>query len=277
MEAGVVHYLDRLGDPFLFLEERIVTVTTAGIHQFTNSLPKILFVIEGTIHHRFDAGRLERLRAGDVLINLRSSRQTYLPVSPTRASYVRVLRLTFPAARENEFARQVLSRLPQKGIALCPLPAWVPEMRSELRSRRWDSRQRIHALARAALIDVTRILEKGSGEGKFPPDRGGRLCETISLHLENHLGSHLTLADIARAVDRSEEHIARVFRQERKRTIFEELQRLRIEKARYLLLCSELNMTAISRECGFSSPAHFSRTFRSHAGMSPSECASQFR
>ena len=277
MKGEVVHYLDRLGEPFLFLEERIVTVTTAKVHPFTNSLPKILFVIEGTVFHRFEEGRPERLQAGDVLINLGAFRQTYLPGPSSRAARIRVLRLTFPDSRDNEFARKILSRLPRKGIAACPLPVWVAEIRSELRNRRRDSRQRVHALARAALIDVIRTLESGSDAGRARPDTAERLSEAIALHLENHLQSPITLSDIARAVDRSEEHIARVFRQQRKRTIFAELQRMRIERARYLLLCSELSKTAISRQCGFSTPAHFSRIFRAHTGMSPSECAAQYR
>jgi AraC family transcriptional regulator len=150
-------------------------------------------------------------------------------------------------------------------------------MRSELRAPRRDSRQRVHALARAALIDVARTLDAGPGGTTIRPDSGERLCDAVAQHLEQHLSSPLALADIARAVDRSEEHIARVFRRLRKRTIFAELQRLRIERARYLLLCSELSMTAIARECGFSTAALFSRTFRVHTGMSPTECAAQYR
>lgn len=275
MKAGVVHFLDRLGEPFLFLEERVVTVTTPEIRKFTNGLPKILFVVEGRIFHRFDEGRVEKLQAGDILINQAAFRQTYLPVSPPRASRIRVLRLTFAPDRESEFTRLILPRLPQKGVAACPLTLWVAEMRKELRSPRPDSRQRIHALARAALVDVARTFDAGRAE--TAAEGGERLCDAVAQHLDQHLSEPLTLADVARAVDRSEEHIARVFRQRRKRTIFAELQRLRIERAHYLLLCSELSMTAIARECGFSTPALFSRTFRARTGMSPTEWVARHR
>ncbi len=275
MEPGVIHFLDRLGAPFLFLEERIVTVTTPEIRKFTNALPKILFVVEGRILHRFDEGRAEKLQAGYILFNQGAFQQTYLPVSPPRASRVRVLRLTFTPDRDSEFAREILAGLPQKGVAPCPLTQWVAGMRRELQSPRPDSRQRIHALARTALIDAARALESGPIEAAT--DRSEQLCDAISHHLDQHLASPLTLADVARAVDRSEEHIARVFRQRRNRTIFAELQRLRVERARYLLLCSRLSMTSIARECGFSTPALFSRTFRVQTGMSPTECAAEYR
>ena len=283
MEAGVVHYLDRLGEPFLFLEERIVTVTTAGVRPFTNTLPKVLFVIEGTICHRFDEGRTERLQAGDGLVNLGAFRQTYLPLSPPRASRIRVLRLTFApgfpdgSGTTDDFVRQVLRRLPAKGILSDGPADWIAEMRRELKHPRRDCRPRINALARVALIDLARSSGR-QGSRDFSDARAGeRLCDMISQYLEKHLGEPLTLSDIARAVDRSEEHIARTFRKHHRRTIFAELLRLRTERARYLLLCSDLNMTAIAGQCGFASPAHFSRTFRQQTGMSPTECAAQFR
>lgn len=283
MEAGVAFYLDRLGEPFLFLEERVVRVTTAEVRSFTNSLPKVLFVIEGAILHRFDEGRIERLQAGDGLVNLGAARQTYLPLAPPRVSQVRVLRLTFaPGFREgpgmsDDFVRQILRRLPAKGILAGGPADWIAEMRRELKHPRRDSRARVHALARAALIDLVRALDRQGSREISAARAGERLCDLISQFLEKHLREPLTLRDIARAVDRSEEHVARTFRQHHRRTIFAELLRLRTERARYLLLCSDLTMTAIAGECGFATPAHFSRTFRQQTGMSPTECAAQFR
>lgn len=283
MEAGVVFYLDRLGEPFLFLEERIVRATTADVRTFTNSLPKIVFVIEGAILHRFDEGRVERLQAGDGLVNLGAARQTYLPLAPPRVSQIRVLRLTFApgfpggTGTADDFVRQILRRLPVRGILPDGPADWIAEMRRELKHPRPDSRPRIHALARAAVIDLVRSRAHQGAREISTACAGERLCDQISQYLEKHLREPLTLSDIARAVDRSGEHIARTFRQHQRRTIFAELLRLRTERARYLLLCSDLNMTAIAAECGFATPAQFSRTYRQQTGMSPTECAAQFR
>jgi AraC-like DNA-binding protein len=46
---------------------------------------------------------------------------------------------------------------------------------------------------------------------------------------------------------------------------------VRLKKARHLLLHSELNISEIAYEVGFSSPAYFSTAFKNHFSMSPSD------
>lgn len=44
---------------------------------------------------------------------------------------------------------------------------------------------------------------------------------------------------------------------------------LRLERARHLLVQTELSVIEIAIACGFSSPGHFSRVYRTHYGVSP--------
>ena len=46
---------------------------------------------------------------------------------------------------------------------------------------------------------------------------------------------------------------------------------MRIQKAKQLLAEGELNVSAISENCGFSNPYHFCRLFKQHTGSTPSE------
>lgn len=142
-------------------------------------------------------------------------------------------------------------------------------MRVELHRRMLGARQRINALARLVLVDLVRS-RAGNEEGRLGRKGSAtRLEGKISAFLEKHAHEGLTLAKIARAVDRSEEHGARAVRQETGRTGFEELQRLRIERAKYLLFCSDMSVTRIPEQCGFLTLAHFSRVFRAQTEFSP--------
>jgi AraC family transcriptional regulator len=125
-------------------------------------------------------------------------------------------------------------------------------------------RFRLNALARLIFLHLIHNLP---GQ---PATSGGPLLEQIELFLENNLHRPLELGEVARAVDRSEEHVARFFRKQRGLTVFGELRRLRMRRAQYLLLCSELDVTRIAEQTGFATLAHFSRTFKEEAGTSPS-------
>jgi AraC-like DNA-binding protein len=79
----------------------------------------------------------------------------------------------------------------------------------------------------------------------------------------------LRRADLARAANLSEAQLARVFRREMGTTPMAYLRRVRIERARGLLLRTELNIEEVGRTVGLPDPAHFSRLFRALQGQSP--------
>ena len=49
------------------------------------------------------------------------------------------------------------------------------------------------------------------------------------------------------------------------------IRNLRLEKARYLLLTTDLNVTEVCYRVGFASPNYFSRAIQEAYGMAPSE------
>jgi AraC-like DNA-binding protein len=49
------------------------------------------------------------------------------------------------------------------------------------------------------------------------------------------------------------------------------LRRVRMEKARELLIYSRMNVTEVALEVGYTSLSHFSKAFTAHYGMSPSQ------
>ena len=55
------------------------------------------------------------------------------------------------------------------------------------------------------------------------------------------------------------------------------LHECRIEQARHLLVSTVLNVSQVAARAGFSTPQHFSRIFRQHAGLSPARYRLQER
>jgi AraC-like DNA-binding protein len=86
--------------------------------------------------------------------------------------------------------------------------------------------------------------------------------------LENY-EKPLTLTDIAWSARLSREHLARLFHESTGLTVFDYLTRLRIEAAKSRLCDSVLLVSQIATLSGFTSDAHFCRTFKKHTGFTP--------
>ncbi len=277
---GLHGYLDRLGEPLLFVEERELRLARGEVKSVSPGLPKMLCILEGEMRCGFGGEKPFEVGPGVALIHTGPSVQYYQSAERGRGGCLRVLRLTFMpervvAARSvsgdgGSWLEFCLHRLPVSGwVATDGIAGWgarLGELRQAVRVNRPESRHRAHGLAQQLLLELAlSISEPGAVES------GQDLVEKIESCLDTHLGEDLRLSDVARLLDRTEEHLCRVYRRNRGRTIFEELKRRRLEKAKYLLLCSEYPVGRIALECGFSTSALFSRSFRESVGMSPRE------
>ncbi len=88
-------------------------------------------------------------------------------------------------------------------------------------------------------------------------------------YLDRHYAEDVTDADMAERVRLSTSHFRHIFRQVTKQPFHKYLLSLRLEKAREMILQTELTISEISERCGFASPAHFSRAFTHRFGASP--------
>jgi AraC family transcriptional regulator len=99
-----------------------------------------------------------------------------------------------------------------------------------------------------------------------PVDR--RLRRAIEFMHDNY-SRELDLEEIASAAYLSEFHFARMFKQITGVTPHHYLANLRLERARKLLLESELPISEVAAMVGYQSQSHFTRVFRSVAGVTP--------
>ncbi len=93
----------------------------------------------------------------------------------------------------------------------------------------------------------------------------------VETYIQRNLHERIMRSDMAAAVNMSEPHLARVFRQTTGKTLGERLTDFRIEYSKSLLLESTMPITTIAMEAGFQSFSHFTQLFRREVGVCPSD------
>ena len=87
--------------------------------------------------------------------------------------------------------------------------------------------------------------------------------------IENHKSDPISLSEVARALNVSTFYFCKLFKKATGINFTEYLSRLRIEKAKNLLLNPNLRVSEIAYEVGFQSLTHFNRVFLRIVGRSP--------
>lgn len=88
--------------------------------------------------------------------------------------------------------------------------------------------------------------------------------------IQEHQTDDLSLAEVARAVNTSTFYFCKLFKKATGLSFTEYLSRLRIEKAKNLLLNPNLRVSEIAYETGFQTLTHFNRVFKHITNQSPS-------
>lgn len=89
--------------------------------------------------------------------------------------------------------------------------------------------------------------------------------------IHDHVTEPITVADVVDAVHVSRRALELRFRRQLGRTIHDELERLRMQRAERLLVESELPIPYIAEAVGYNSPNYFARVFQQKWAMSPTE------
>ncbi len=90
-------------------------------------------------------------------------------------------------------------------------------------------------------------------------------------HIRNHLAEPLGVNNICTALCVCRRTLERKFRELLGHSILEEIRRVRIERAKELLASTDLPISRIARQSGFSTARRFAEIFRTAAGSTPSE------
>lgn len=93
----------------------------------------------------------------------------------------------------------------------------------------------------------------------------------LLVHIQAKLDSDLSLDALAAKAGISRFHLHRLFRQTAGETAKAYILRLRLQQAAFRLMLHDDRVIDVALECGFSNHASFSRAFRDHYGVAPSQ------
>jgi signal transduction histidine kinase/DNA-binding LacI/PurR family transcriptional regulator/AraC-like DNA-binding protein len=107
-----------------------------------------------------------------------------------------------------------------------------------------------------------------AGDSLLPAATSAIVKKAVAF-LNAHYSGQLTRWQVAQSVNASEDYLSRVFRRELGLTPWEYLTRLRIQRAKELLMSDAESIAVVGAKVGFPDAAYFSRVFKKVAGSTP--------
>lgn len=134
--------------------------------------------------------------------------------------------------------------------------------------------QQLISLSKIIALSLIRALEEGSHcESKNSCEF---TMENLIDYMHQNYNKPISLLELANLSGHSKAQLLRVFRKKYDTTPFDYLLKLRLEKARALLLVSNDSITEIALSCGFGSGSHLTSAFQKLFHTSPSEYRKHF-
>jgi transcriptional regulator GlxA family with amidase domain len=96
------------------------------------------------------------------------------------------------------------------------------------------------------------------------------------IYMENNIEADVDVSRIAASMSLSRRQMERLFRTELSMSPTQVLLKLRLERARGILLRTNKPMLEVAVDAGFCNPSHFSRRFRQAYGQTPSQLRKKF-
>ncbi len=210
-------------------------------------------------------GRRYALRAGDAFLALPDTEITYYADESDPWEYVWVGFAgndALPILQCTDFTPDSPVVHPRNG----------PEFRAAV--------QRVYEMRGAEFLHAVRMTGALYGAlallmRRENPERVGSAAEQYVRKAETYIAHHyalpLTVTDVAAYVGIDRTHLYAVFKQTTGLSPKEYLTDYRLRRACALLLEPALSVTAVANSVGFENSLYFSKVFRKHMGLSPSE------
>lgn len=148
----------------------------------------------------------------------------------------------------------------------------LEQVRAELISRNAASALFLQGLAQCLAVHLAREYLDSSAQDIVQRNAlpAFKLRRVLSA-MEANLASPFSLGALAEEAGLSEYHFSRLFKKATGRSPSQCFIRLRMAKARQLLLETHQSIIDIGLEVGYGSPSHFSQVFKREVGVKPSD------
>lgn len=124
------------------------------------------------------------------------------------------------------------------------------------------------------LIEVRERISRAAAKPLFSPEIQNSIVKAMSL-VQQNISSPISSAEVAQMVNMSGSYFSQCFKQYVGQTYTDYVRDIRIERAKEYLRSTTRTIQWIAEQIGYSDEKYFSRLFREHAGVLPSEYRQQ--
>ena len=158
--------------------------------------------------------------------------------------------------------------------ASAQLRAWGVEVSADRLAGMLSELVVLEAAQLDAVVRLLRIYADHLGDvasRRILADRHGKPCALAQAlaYIKEHHGERLPLGEVARRVGLSPYYFCKLFHRTMGMTFTQYLNRVRLERAKDLLLNPALPVAEVASAVGFGSIPHFNRSFKRYTGMTP--------
>lgn len=142
------------------------------------------------------------------------------------------------------------------------------------------NRQKLIEAVEQALVDEERIerngvIEKVIDEHLFhievKNDQTRLPIKEACQYINAHLNEPLSLRDVSQSVHLNSSYFSFLFKEQMNVTFSEYVTRKRLQAAKKLLMCTDLQIADISAAVGYKTDKYFIKLFKEHEGLTPSK------
>jgi AraC family transcriptional regulator len=155
--------------------------------------------------------------------------------------------------------------------------AIADQIRHEVAAQQPNGRQYVETLAQALSVHLVRRYGRVRVERVRPGGLSPSQLRLATSYIQEHLGTELPLAAIAKAAGLSPFHFARRFKQATGLAPHQYVVRHRLERARQMLAGTPLTLADVALQSGFCDQSHFTAHFRRQFGITPRRFREQHR
>lgn len=108
-------------------------------------------------------------------------------------------------------------------------------------------------------------------------DQSQTVIDKVTDYIGGHLDEDITRESIGKIVFLNSDYLSRLFKKETGKSLCEYLLDKRMEKAKELLVKSDLPINMVALEVGYGNFAYFTKMFHKEAGVTPTEYRAEYR
>ena len=153
--------------------------------------------------------------------------------------------------------------------------ARVKELANAIIKERGEKKPGFQTAMKAALLELL-IISGRQPQEELPSVNPSRqelfrhqaIAKAIGL-MEKNLSKNISMEILAKEACLSASYLSHVFKAHTGMSPWNYMVKLRLEKAKMMLSCSDMPISEIVGESGFCDSSHFAKAFKKHEGMSP--------